>query len=85
MPIVYEISAKSGTYKDKQGNEKNSYTRCGVVMTTKNGGQMAKIEALPVHFDGWLYFNEPKQREEAQSAQTKRNLPADGFESDIPF
>ena len=81
MAIKYELTAKSGTYM-KDGQEKNSYTRCGVVLTTKDGGFIVKIEALPVNFDGWMYMNPPKNKEAPKKA-TKPD--ADSFEDDIPF
>lgn len=61
MAIKKYLTAKSGTYKNKQGEEKNSYTRCGVLMETKNG-DMIKLEALPINFDGWLYMQDPEPR-----------------------
>ena len=30
-------------------------------------GQMVKLEALPVGFDGWLYFNDLQKKEPGQS------------------
>ncbi len=64
MPIKYELIAKSGTYKDpKSGEEKTRWVKCGVVMDTRQGGMSAKIESLPIEWDGWLNFSEPKQKD----------------------
>jgi len=60
MAIKYEVTAKNGTYTDKQGAEKNRYIKMGVVMETKNG-LAVKIEAIPVGWDGWAYLNEPRE------------------------
>lgn len=68
MAILYKVSATSGKYTDKEGNEKNRYVDMGVVMETKNG-PMLKLEAIPVGWDGWAYLNEPKQREEGEQQQ----------------
>lgn len=91
MAIKWELSAISGTYtSSKTGEEKKSFVRCGVVMETKKGGLVAKLEALPVNFDGWLFMNEPKPREhsgdDTGQTHTKQtpNKVAD-IESDIPF
>ncbi len=44
------IKAKSGT--DKEG--KPYYKIIGRVITSKNGGEMIKIDVVPVAWDGWL-------------------------------
>jgi hypothetical protein len=67
MGIKYEVTAVTGKYTDKNGNEKNRYTKVGVVLETKNG-PMLKVEAIPVGLDGWAYLNEPKEREQTQDS-----------------
>lgn len=91
MAILYKVSATSGKYTDKDGNEKNRYVDMGVVMETKNG-PMLKLEAIPVGWDGWAYLNEPKAREEgdqqrqARPQRGQQQAPADDFaDSEIPF
>jgi len=76
MAIKYEVTAKNGTYTDKQGAEKNRYIKMGVVMETKNG-LAVKIEVIPVGWDGWAYLNEPREKEQQQSSPTD--------DDDIPF
>lgn len=77
MAVTKEIVAIVGKYTDKQGQEKNRYCKLGVVMTTKGGGEMIKIESIPVGWDGFAYLNDPKPRDNQQSNQD------DGGE--IPF
>jgi len=45
-------------------------------METKKGGLVIKLEALPVNFDGWLFMNEPKPKE---------NNPVSSIKSDKPW
>lgn len=71
MAILYKVSASSGKYTDKDGNEKNRYVDMGVVMETKNG-PMLKLEAIPVAWDGWAYLNDPKPREEGEQQSRSR-------------
>lgn len=55
--VIKRLMAKNGsTYPDqKTGEQKNSYTRCGVLMQDDSTGEFTvKVEALPVNFDGWL-------------------------------
>lgn len=92
MAILYKISAVSGKYTDKDGNEKNRYVDMGVVMETKNG-PMLKMEAFPIGWDGWAYLNDPKPREEGQQQsrsrpqrQTQQAEAGSNFpDDDIPF
>lgn len=63
MGIQYEVTAVTGKYTDKEGNEKNRYTKVGVIIETKNG-PMLKLESVPLMWDGWAYLNEPKERED---------------------
>jgi len=83
MGIKYEVTAVTGKYTDKSGNEKNRYTKVGVVLDTKNG-PMLKVEAIPVGWDGWAYLNEPKEREERSEKQADRP-GVEGMGDDIPF
>ena len=66
MAVKYEVTAVTGKYTDRDGNEKNRYTKVGVILQTKNG-YMLKVEALPVGWDGWAYLNEPKRDDEKPS------------------
>jgi hypothetical protein len=88
MAIKYELSAITGTYTNREGEEKKSYVRCGVVMETKKGGLVAKLEALPVNFDGWLFMNEPKPKDapkEEAAPGKKTGGKFDDMADDIPF
>lgn len=90
MGIKYEVTAVTGSYTDRDGNEKKRYHKLGVVMETKNG-EMLKLESIPLGWDGWAYLNEPKEREQGQAQQKPQRrqaqVPAGDFdESDaIPF
>lgn len=65
MAVLKEVVAKAGTYTNKDGQEKTRYVKAGVLMETAKG-QMVKLEALPVNFDGWLYFNDMQKKEVGQ-------------------
>ena len=64
MPLVYEVIATTGTYTNKQGEEKKRWQKIGVVMQGKNGLTL-KMEAVPVGWDGWATLAEPRQKEDA--------------------
>lgn len=61
MPIAYELIATTGTYTNKQGEEKKRWQKIGVVMQTAKGLSM-KLEAVPVGWDGWATLAEPKPK-----------------------
>lgn len=86
MSKLYDVVAITGKYTDREGNEKNRYLNIGAVIQTKNG-QMLKLEAVPVGWDGWCYLNEPKPRDEQPQ---RRAVPAksssfDDLDDDIPW
>jgi hypothetical protein len=85
MKKVYDAVCVTGKYTDRSGKEKTRYLNVGVVLQGDKGYSM-KLEALPVNFDGWINFYEPKAREQT-SDQPKQEAPADeGFDdSAIPF
>lgn len=83
MSVAYEVMASTGSYTDKNGQEKKRWMKCGVVMTTKTGGLALKLEAIPVGGDGWFSLFEPKAREEQPSKPRAASI--EDMESDVPF
>lgn len=55
-------------YTDREGNEKTRFINCGVVFENDKGQLSMKIESLPVGFNGWLNFYEPKEQDNKQQA-----------------
>jgi hypothetical protein len=88
MAITHELIARGETYKDKEGNDKTRWIRCGVVMDTKSGGQAIHLESLPINFDGWLMMKEPMPKENQKPYSKSGSVsekPIEDIESDIPF
>lgn len=83
MSVKYEACARGEKYTTQAGDEKQKWIKCGVVIEGKNGLSL-KLESLPVNFDGWLSFFEPKPRDEQQRPQQRRN-PAESMQDDVPF
>ena len=82
MAIRYEVSAKVGTYTNKDGVEKGDYVHMGIVMDTKNGGLMMKLKSIPTGWDGFAYLNDPRPRDENPR---EKSLPPLDDSSNIPF
>lgn len=78
MKKVYDAVVVTGEYEDRNGQKKKRYLNVGVVLEGDKGLSL-KLEALPVNFNGWINFYEPKEREQ-------RPAQDDGFgDRDIPF
>ncbi len=79
MKKIYDAVVSTGKYTDKDGKEKTRYLNVGVVLEGDKGVSL-KLEALPVNFNGWINFYEPKEKQ-----QTKQ--PSDDFvpDEDIGF
>ena len=60
--IKYDAAVVTGTYTDKSGNEKAQWTTVGRVIE-KDGKLSLKMDVIPVGFDGWIKFFEPKQKD----------------------
>lgn len=81
-------------YTDREGNEKTRYVNIGSLFTRDDGSMTAKLEAIPVGFNGWINFYEPKPRDGEQPQRQARPqraerpqrqaAPADAFVDDEP-
>jgi DNA topoisomerase IA len=76
MAIKYDAVAVQRY--EQNGAEKKRYIKCGVVFDGAKGMSL-KIESLPVPFDGWLQFYEPKEKDAPKAK------PASDAGDDIPF
>lgn len=79
-------------YTDRDGNEKTRYINIGALFTRDDGSMTMKMESLPIGFNGWINFYEPKPRDGEQPQKQDRQrpqrqaAPADDFQdSEIPF
>ena len=87
MAVKYNLVAKNGEYKDKNGDTKTRWTKIGVVMETKNGGLAAKFEMAPLGWDGWAQLAEPtpKDAQEGGKANGYQPQTLDDLEDSVPF
>ena len=78
-------------YTDRDGNEKMRYVNVGVLFARDDGSMTMKLESIPVGFNGWINFYEPKPRDGEQPQRQERQRPqrqsaqADDFDDNIPF
>jgi len=73
-----------GEYVAADGTPKKKYKNVGAVLVNDKGQESLKLDLLPVEFNGWINFYEPK--EHAQGAPTPQaSIVEDGFSDPIPF
>lgn len=80
---LYDAVVVTGKYTNRDGVEKKRYLNVGAVMEGDKGLSL-KLEALPVNFDGWINFYEPKAKK-ASSPVEARAEAVENFEDEIPF
>lgn len=89
MAVVrYEVKAKNGTYKDRNGEEKARWHNMGVCFQSDQGHLSLKIDSIPVNWDGWISLFEPKPKEnENKRLNTGAGIAgSNGIQDDdIPF
>jgi hypothetical protein len=65
MAVKYDAVVATGTYTDKNGKEKTQWTTVGNVID-KDGKLSLKLNVVPVAFNGWINFFEPKNKDQKQ-------------------
>lgn len=82
---IFDAVATTGTYTDRQGNDKKRYVTVGAVLEDDKGRMSLKIESLPVggEWNGWVSFFTPK--EPVKQGNTARNEQGDDPDLDVPF
>lgn len=80
--VKYEVMAKNGTYKDRNGDEKARWLKLGVCFESEKGLSI-KLDSVPINFDGWITLMTPKPKENISSNIQARNV--NNMDEDIPF
>jgi len=80
--LKYEIKAKSGTYRNQNGEEKPNWVKMGVVFESEKGLSL-KIESVPIGWDGWASLFVPKPKEKSNDPFAEVSLSK--MDDDIPF
>jgi hypothetical protein len=69
----------------QNGEDKKRYINVGAVFEGEKGLSL-KLDSIPVQFDGWINFYEPRPRDD-QPAKPTEAAPTGGdpFKDDVPF
>lgn len=94
VKILKNLAVKTGSYTDRDGNEKGQYVNVGKIMQKEDGGQFMFIEAH-INFAGFprregsssVLVSMFDQKEDSRNgAQQVTNQTAAKFEDDdVPF
>lgn len=84
---VADLSVVVGKYQ-KDGQEKNRYMNCGIVLKDENNRSCIKLTCLPFKEDGSLatFLNiYPIDKKEEPKPPPQQQQKRDEFDDDIPF
>lgn len=80
--------AVTGTYTDRQGNEKKRYQNVGTLFQYDDGGFALKLDAVPVG-DGWngfiSFYEIEDKREGGQQGRQQSSAPSYDLNDDVPY
>ena len=80
--VIGKIMAPTGKYI-KNGEEKTSWSRCGVLLETEKGFRI-KLDVIPIGGDGWLSVFEDDDKGSGTQQPSRATQAVDDKE-DIPF
>lgn len=95
MKPAYEIKVKQGTYTGRDGQERASWLKIGVVFE-QDGRMWGTLDAIPVGgWDGRFSLFEPRERDASAAPAAAPSMPARpqwsggsqpiGGDDEIPF
>ena len=84
MKKKYDITASTGKYI-KDGEEKTRYVNIGTAFERPDGSLCIKLETIPLEWNGWANFFEPRMKEDGYQAAKQAAAPADEMNDTIPF
>ena len=87
---IFDMVAVTGTYTNKQGEEKKEFTNIGKFFVMDDNSFFSKITSIPVKWDGTVSYYEQKSKEQVaqqQVAQPTQNVQqsAAPTEKNLPF
>jgi len=90
---IYDMCAITGTYTNKNSEQKNEYTNIGKFFVMDDNSFFSVIKTVPVgNWDGKVSYFEQKEKEQNTPVQTTTAPPAPNYaapqppaNSDLPF
>ena len=72
MKKTHDAVYAGDKYTNGQGEEKTRYINMGALFTRDDGSLTCKVENLPIGFNGWINFYEPKADNEKQAGRAQQ-------------
>ncbi len=90
MKPFKKLVAITGTYTNREGQEKNRYQRVGTLFKRDDDSLVAKYECIPIGWDGWAnaYDLDEDRQQNNQAGMKKARAaaaPEPELDDDIPF
>ena len=85
MTPYKQAACVTGTYTDRDGNEKKRYVNVGTLFQYEDGGLALKLDSIPVGqgWNGFVSFFDIKARDGA--APAKSQTADTPFDDDLPY
>lgn len=85
MKKIYDAVCTVGEYTNSKGEKKPKYITVGAVLESDKGMSL-KLESMPVGFNGWINFYQPKPKEEKEQREKQSAKSSfSNMDDDIPF
>jgi hypothetical protein len=84
---THDLMVKTGTYQDRDGNQKNRWLKIGSRFVRDDGGEALRIDCIPVglpEWNGWVSTFPIKPKGENGPGPSPSG-PAGGWDDDLPF
>lgn len=83
MSIYKEVIVSTGEYQNAEGQTKQRWAKCGIVVQKPNGDLRMKLDLFPQ----WFILADPKPREEKprEARTVSQGDPFAGLDDDIPI
>jgi hypothetical protein len=81
MSVYKEILVATGEYQTPDGQTKQRWAKCGIVIQKPNGNLAMKLDLFPQ----WFTLADPRPKEDRPQAGARREETFPDIPSDIPF
>lgn len=90
MTPYKQAACVTGTYTDRDGNEKKRYVNVGTLFQYEDGGLALKLDSIPVGqgWNGFVSFFDIKARDGAPAGggkQTSQREPGEDLDDEVPW
>ena len=85
---THDLAIKTGTYTNREGEEKGRYLNIGSILAHEDGGISVKLNCIPVgltDWEGWVSAFPVKKKDDAEEYRQQSAPTIREFDDDLPF